>query len=94
MATKTRQQLANQIDDLCDQAGCSDKIRKLHTSQFVDKKWNPHPSRRFIDWWGSVGAEATERRTDRSWVGIDAVRAFNSEAVREVYSEAKQVGIV
>jgi hypothetical protein len=94
MATKTRSELADKISDLCDQAGCGDSIRKLHKSQFVDKRWNPHPSPTFVNWWNSMGAKATENRSGRTWIGIDATRAFNCEAARETYSEAKQMGVI
>ena len=98
MATKTRQQLSAEIIDLCEQAGCSDKIQKIHHAQYVDRKWNPHPPQRFVNWWGAEGWKRTEKKTDRAWsvndMPIDCVRAFNSEAVREVYQEAKQIGAI
>ena len=93
MANKTRLSLANEISDLCDQHGCNDKIQKLHHAQFVDKGWNPHPPQAFINWWGSIGIKATEKATGRGWGEIDAIRAFNCEAVREVYREAKNFGL-
>lgn len=94
MATKTRQQLNDEISDLCDQKGCNDKIRRIHTVQYVDRRWNPHPPQRFVNWWGSGGLKETEKQTNRSWGDIDAVRAFNTEAVRQIYQEAKEFGIV
>lgn len=93
MAIKTRKQLSEEIGDLCDQAGCNDKVRKIHAAQYVDRSWNPHPPPKFVDWWAAGGALDTEKRTSNSWQDIDAVRAFNCEAVRETYFEAKKLGI-
>jgi hypothetical protein len=93
MATKTRKQLADEINDHCNHSGCSDKIQKIHHAQYVDRHWNPHPPMNFVNWWGSTGAAATEKQTNRAWADIDAVRAFNCEAVREVYREAKSFGV-
>ena len=93
MATKTRSELADQISDLCDQAGCNDKIRTLHKAQFVDRRWNPHPTQKFVNWWGRIGWQATEKRSGRAWEGINAIRAFNCEAAREAYLEARQAGV-
>ena len=93
MATKTRKQLADEISDLCDQHGCNEKIQKIHTAQYVDRGWNPHPSQSFVNWWGSVGKDKVEKATDRGWSAIGAVVAFNCEAVREVYREVKQYGL-
>jgi len=94
MATKTRKQLADEISDLCDQNGCSDKIQKIHHAQYVDRHWNPHPPKHFVNWWGSTGMEATKKKTGQAWADIDATRAFNCESAREVYREAKRFGVV
>jgi len=94
MATKTRQQLSNEISDLCDQAGCNDKIRKVHSSQYVDRGWNPHPPQRFINWWGMKGKAITEKQTDKAWQDVDAIRAFNCEDAREVYRQTKMIGAI
>lgn len=83
-----------QIESLCDYHECNPKQRKIHREQYVDRKWNPHPPHRFETWWSTTGALETEKKTERTWLGIDAVRAFNCEAVREVYREAKEVGAV
>lgn len=86
MAIKTRKQLADEIDELCDQAGCKDKIRQVHSKQHVDKHWNPHPPRAFLSWWNQDGPQLTKDATGRDWALIDAVRAFNCGAAREVFS--------
>lgn len=83
-----------QIDVLCDVHECQEKTRKIHFDLYVNKRWNPHPPSRFVQWWRSAGARYTEKKTGRGWSDIDEVRAFNCEAVRESYSEAKQVGLV
>jgi hypothetical protein len=87
---QTRQQTTDTITDLCEQAGCSEKIAKIHLRQYGHSRWNPHPPQAFINWWGNGGIEATENKTGRGWRAIDAARAFNCEAVRETYSEAKE----
>lgn len=51
---------------LCDQANCTEKVRKLHFAQIVDKGWNPHPPADFLQWW--------KTHPERN---IGAVRAFN-----------------
>ena len=91
---KSRDKLADEISDLCEQAGCNPKIRKVHREQYVHKRWNPHPPNRFVDWWNSGGWRATEEKTNRSWVGVEARIAFNCEAAREVYRELKTVGVI
>ncbi len=85
MAIKTRKQLSEEISDMCDQAGCNDKIRKIHLSQYADRRWNPHPPRAFLSWWNQDGPKLARDATDRYFDDIDAVRAFNCEAVRQVY---------
>jgi hypothetical protein len=92
MAAKIRKELIEEISDLCEQHGCNRKTKKVHLSQYADRQWNPHPPQHFINWWGSVGIEKTEKRTKNAWRDIDAIRAFNCEAVRETYREAKQIG--
>lgn len=88
-----RMNLKDQINALCDYHECDKKLRQLHVEQYTQRRWNPHPPRRFIKWWATDGVHMTEKKTDRAWTGIDAVRAFNCEAVREVYREAKEVAL-
>ncbi len=85
MATKTRKQLTGEIEELCEQAGCKEKVKQVHSKQYVDKRWNPHPPRAFLSWWNQDGPQLTKAATGRDWGLIDAVRAFNCEAAREVY---------
>lgn len=85
---------SDQIDSLCAVHECNEKKRKIHRKQYVDDRWNPHPPMRFVFWWNQGGATYTEKATARPWVGIDSVVAFNCEAVREAYREAKAVGLV
>jgi hypothetical protein len=84
----------DQIESLCDYHECSSKKRKMHKEQYVHERWNPHPPKKFCDWWNSVGALDTEKKINRTWLGVDANRAFNCEAVREVYREGKEIGLV
>lgn len=74
-----------EIRELCSKAGCKDKQRKTHAHQYLKKRWNPHPSERFVRWWVNRGIDATEEATGRGWHSIDPERAYNCEAVREVY---------
>ena len=83
----------DQITALCDYHECNKKKRVLHREQYVIKRWNPHPPTRFVDWWRGAGVKQTEGETDRAWLGVKPVVAFNCEAVREVYSQAKSLGI-
>ncbi len=82
-----------QIDALCSVHECNEKKRKIHFKQYIHGKWNPHLPSRFERWWIGEGVQATEKATNRAWEGINAVRAFNCEAAREVYREAKQIGV-
>ena len=85
---------SEQINALCDFHECNEKKRKIHFRQYVHKRWNPHPPRRFVQWWEKDGgAIFTEQKTGRRWAGVETRVAFNCEAVREAYREAKQVGL-
>lgn len=81
------------IDELCERAGCSEKIRKVHFQQYVHRRWNPHPPQKFLDWWNRDGAVFTENKSHRAWYGVKPVVAYNCEAVREAYREARQLGL-
>lgn len=86
---KNNRQLTDEITDLCEQAGCSDKIAKIHLRQYVHGSWNPHPAREFLSWWNKGGPKLIEAATGSYWRSIDAVRAFNCDEVRKVYRESK-----
>ena len=73
------------IAELCSMHGCSPKIQKLHAEQFLRHRWNSHPSERFVRWWMNRGIEVAETATEHSWKGVDAIKAFNCESVRECY---------
>lgn len=85
MAIKTRKQLGEEIDSLCEQAGCRESIQKIHHAQYVDRRWNPHPPRAFLSWWNQDGPKLCVTATGESWEDIDAIRAYNCERVRQVY---------
>ncbi len=89
MATKTRKQLSSEIEELCEQAGCKEKIRQVHSKQYVDKRWNPHPPRAFLSWWNQDGPLLTWKATGLDWRLVDAVRAYNCESPREQFSKMK-----
>jgi len=76
-----------QIAAMCEEAQCSDKIKKVHEQQFLRRHWNPHPSERFQRWWMNRGKEDSQRATGSAWSDIDSVRAYNCERVREVWRE-------
>lgn len=88
-----QEKLKSEIDDLCEHHGCSNKIRKIHFDQYVFRQWNPHPPSRFVTWWQSEGPVFTEKKTARGWFGINTETAFNCEAVKESYHEAKSIGL-
>ena len=47
----SREQRIREINDMCDQHGCSDKVCKIHFDQYVDRHWHPHPPAEFVQWW-------------------------------------------
>lgn len=87
------------IAELCSIAGCSEKKQKIHAQQFLHRRWNPHPSERFVRWWMNRGVLSTEEATDCAWAApranseskrlypIPSVKAYNCERVREVYAD-------
>ena len=83
-----------QIDSLCSVYECKEKKRKLHYQQYVHRQWKPHPPQRFMAWWASDGVHFSEKKTNRGWGGVPATVAFNCEAVREAYTEAKNLGLI
>ena len=89
MATKTRRALSDEISELCDQAGCNEKVAGIHHAQFVDRNWNPHPPRSFIKWWPH-GKAVCEEKSGEAWRHVDEVRAYNCETVRQIWTEVNQ----
>lgn len=84
-----------QIEALCDVYECNPKLRKMHFRQYVHHQWNPHPPQRFVIWWDSgEGVKLCEKETLRGWNGADAIRAFNCQSVREIYTFTKQYGLI
>ena len=80
-----RQKRKEAIDKLCTDHECSEKIRKIHFDQFVNRKWHPHPSTKFEAWWKS--------HPDCELMGVDAKRAYNCVNYRREFLEAKQYGV-
>ena len=79
-----REKRKQTIDDMCDQAGCGERVRKIHFGQFVDHSWHPHPPNDFVSWW--------PRHRDYSY-GVDAKRAYNCQIYRNEFLESKQYGL-
>lgn len=78
-----REKLSDQILDLCSAHNCSEKVRKIHFAQFVDRGWHPHPPQEFYDWW--------KKHRDNV---IRTVIAFNTQIYYVEYLEAKQHGLI
>jgi hypothetical protein len=72
-----------QINRMCDDAGCAEKIRKIHFKQYVHDNWHPHPPKDFCDWWSTQPDFHN---------GIDAKRAYNCQRYRDEFLESKQYG--
>lgn len=72
----------DQAESLCSVHECKEKLRKIHRQQFIERRWNPHPPKRFKNWWNSI---------DRD--GIHVTVAFNSQSFREQFQEAKSFGL-
>lgn len=89
----TLKEFVSHVSDLCDQAGCSEKLRETHKQQAL-RDWHPHPPREFVNWWSTTGAQATEKATGCAWRDIDATRAYNCQRARDTYMEAKQIGAI
>lgn len=80
----SKEQRARDVDEMCDNAGCSDKIRKIHYEQYVKRQWHPHPPKEFCDWWGGQY---------ESRQGIEAKRAYNCEVFRQRYLDEKSYAL-
>jgi len=39
------------MEDFCDLAGCSDKMRKVHAWKWRHRRWHSHPIPTFVAWW-------------------------------------------
>lgn len=42
---------SDEIVELCEAHGCSEKARKIHFDQYVKQQWHPHPPADFLAWW-------------------------------------------
>lgn len=85
MATSKRQELIEQITDLCAGDNCSEKMQKLHLAQYVDRGWNPHPTAEFIEWW--------KQHPDHAINGVPTNVVYNCRVYRDAFLEAKQYGV-
>lgn len=81
MTTKER---SIRISDLCDEHDCSDKIRKIHHDQYVNKRWLPHPPAAFVEWW--------KQRLEYKVSEVQPTPAWNCQWVQDEYMEAMGQG--
>ncbi len=79
-----REKQREEIIEACDDAECSDKIRKIHFEQFLNRRWNPHPPAEFIAWWST--------HLDGKIHGVKTSVAWNTRHYRDQYMEARSVG--
>lgn len=75
MDRETRTKLVN---SLCEAAGCTEKVRKIHFHQFVDHNWHPHPPTAFVTWWKSHPENS-----------ISPARAFNCSRYLAQFNESQ-----
>ena len=78
---KSRQALEeDEIADLCERHRCSEKKRKIHLDQFVNRGWHPHAPESFVDWW--------HKHPDfkNSGGSLDAKRAYNCQRYRSQFA--------
>jgi len=45
------QVLIREVDRLCEEAKCNEKLQRVHREQYILRRWNPHPPQSFVDWW-------------------------------------------
>lgn len=80
----TREERADFISDLCAEHNCSEKLRKIHFDQYVDRQWHPHPSKEFLEWF---------KTTEESRLfNVNPKVAWNCQRYRDEFMEAKQYG--
>jgi hypothetical protein len=70
---------------LCKRHGCDEKLTQIHHDMIVNRAWNPHPSKEFVEWW--------QTQPDFIDQGIDAVRARNCKVYVDAYKDAVEVGL-
>jgi hypothetical protein len=91
------------IKDLCAFHHCDEGTRKVHTKQFVERHWHPHPLSTFKAWWEPTGFAANgaskgghteawrcwiKRETkERRWYGLKTEVAWNDERYRAEFRD-------
>jgi hypothetical protein len=75
--------LLAQAADKCEQAGCNEKIQKVHLEQAL-RGWEAHPPQEFCAWY----ANHNDYRQ-----GVLARIAWNCSDIRQEYLEAKEHGL-
>lgn len=83
----TRKDKIEKIARLCKAAGCNDKLRKIHFSQFVYRDWHPHPPRAFVDWFARHPDNVGEG-------GSGAETFFNCARYYDQFCEARANGLL
>jgi len=83
----SRKEKIVKITRLCDRAGCSAKLKKVHFEQFVYHDWHPHPPRAFVEWFARHPDNVGEG-------GSGPVAFFNCARYYDQFCEARQLGLL
>ncbi len=68
----------------CWDAGCTEKIRKIHSAQWR-RRWDAHPPEDFEKWW--------HKHLDFTISGVAVKVAWNCQRYRQEFLESKQFGL-
>ena len=83
----------SKIKRLCSATGCSDKIRKIHYDQFVNRSWHPHPPQRWEKWIHKHSVFQDMTYQHRTSEHEASVKLFNCATYYDQYCEQKEVGL-
>lgn len=105
----TKEERKEYMAEQCATHNCSDKTAKLHSEQFVNRHWHPHPNSLFKAWWepqgfstngASFGGHREAFRCwvrledkERRWYGIKTEQAWNTEYYRDEFRQWVQDGM-
>ena len=81
----TRDERKEEVAELCATHNCTEKLRKIHYDQFVDRYWHPHPSEEFLEWFKTL--------EDFRLFNVNPKVAWNCQRYRDEFWEAKKYGI-
>ncbi len=76
----TREERIEEIAEICATHNCTEKRRKIHFDQYVDRAWHPHPSDKFIIWFQSQDDFLREK--------VNPKVAWNCQSYRDQWTEA------